>query len=181
MNRFGYAEGDGVNGFDPLGLWAAEGPIPTPTPSQPKKCSCTKFSCSIGAYAGIGGGVAVAWENGTLEIISRIGSGVGGGLSYDPNQGVSPHSKRTGSGYIARTSVGAGGGFGVGPVSVGAGYAQRSGNAFAQPVGGGFSEVNIPTYNAEKRKPSFGASFEAYFGPEFGSYANWGSSCACPN
>ncbi len=111
-------------------------PTPTPVPRSKSACSCRKFSCSLEAYAGIGGGVAVTIDGSTIEIISRIGIGLGGGISFDPNQRISPHSKNKGSGYILRSAAAAQGDLSLGSLGIGVAAATRTGNAITTKVGG---------------------------------------------
>ena len=185
-NRFAYSNQDGINQYDPYGLWAAEGPMPTPTPvprSKPAACSCRKFSCSLEAYAGVGGGLTVTWNQGTLEIVGRLGFGLGGGFSFDPRQGRSRHAKATGNGYIARTTFSAQSDVSLGALGIGGGIAARSGNAFETPVGGGYSENSYPTLNIDEaakiKKYGLGVRAGAFGGVELGSYSNWENECDC--
>ncbi|MDZ4400956.1 RHS repeat-associated core domain-containing protein, partial [Hydrogenophaga sp.] len=153
LNEFGYVEGDPVNQLDPLGLWAI----------------------GIEGYGGIGGGVSLACKNGKLEIISRLGVGVGGGFGIDPVQGVSPHATGT-AGAIGRTFGSLGGEIKSPVGSVGLGGTLRSGNAVTTKVGGGYFEPNYTQFG--KGSWNQRLSLLAAFGVEFGGYIDVGM-CTC--
>jgi hypothetical protein len=145
-----------VNANDPLGLW----------------------SVSLEAYAGVGGGITAAYQNGTFELLGRIGVGLGAGFQYEPQGGPSKHAQPVGAGYIARTFTTLQAEVGAGPVGIGGGVTYRSGNAVTTPVGGDYFAVSGTTLSLtnEVSKPSFGLRVGGAYGTEIGSYSNWGNS-----
>jgi len=151
LNLYAYVGGNPVNAIDPIGTW----------------------SFSLEAYLGVGGGINISYLDGTLEATGRLGVGLGGGVSYDPLGEPSPHSKTTGSGYIARTSASGGIGLGVGPVSLDATGQIASGNAVTTPVGGNFASGSLSTLSTDG-KWAFGIKAGASMGVDIGSYSNWG-------
>jgi hypothetical protein len=145
--------GDPVSFVDPLGLWAI----------------------SFERYAGVGGGTSLACKDGKLEIIFRLGVGVGGGFGIDPVQGVSPHA--TGSAGAISRSFGALSGELKLPIgSIGLGGTVRSGNAVTTKLGGGYFEPNYTQFG--KGSWSQKLSLLAAFGIEFGGYIDAGL-CTC--
>lgn len=149
--------GNPLSNIDPLGLW----------------------SLSLELYAGVGGGINVAYSNGTLELTGRLGVGLGGGLGYEPKGEPSPHSKKCGSGYIARTTVNGQAGVGAGPFGIGGSFTGASGNAVTTKVGGGYTSVSTTGLSMDHAK-GFGARAGASVGVDIGSYSNWGDhQCGC--
>ena len=112
----------------------------------------------------------VAYANGTLEVLGRLGLGLGGGLSVDPNGAPSPHSESVGSGYIARTRFNAQVGAGAGPLTLGADFTATSGNAVTTPVGGGFLGTNGT--RAIEPSRAAGLRYGASVSAEIGSFTN---------
>jgi len=156
-NLYGYVLNDPVNFTDPLGL----------------------FSLSVEAYLGIGGGINITYSGGTLEFTGRVGVGLGGGFGYDPKETPSPHSKKCGSGRIARTSFNLQAGVGAGPLGVGGSFTAASGNAVTTKVGGGYSSFSITELSLDNGK-GFGARLGGSVGVDIGSYSNWGEQqCGC--
>ncbi len=155
LNLYSYVGNNPVNFTDPSGLW----------------------SMSLEAYAGIGGGITVAYQNGTFELLGRIGVGLGAGFQYEPQGGPSRHTQPTGSGYIARTYTVLQAEVGAGPVGIGGGVTYRTGNAVSTPVGGDYVEVSGTTLSAKNDigKPYFGLRVGGAHGTEIGSYSNWGN------
>lgn len=129
------------------------------------------WSLSISGYAGIGGGLNIAYAGGTLEITSKFGTGIGGGLVYDPAGRPSPHSKNCGNGYIVRTSFQASASVGSGGTRIGGAYTAASGNALTTPVGGGYQTITGPRVSAAPGPIGF--SWGVNLSAEFGSYSNW--------
>jgi len=169
LNTFLYANANSLRFFDKFGLVGiGPGPgIPEPFPSG------TPLEGSVGleAYFIVGGGVNIAVSEGTLEFTGRLGLGFGGGLSFDPDGGPSPHSKSCGSGYIARTTVDGSIGVGVGQVGVGGGFKIASGNAVTTPIGGGYVLGTDSVLFGDNR--SIGIKLGASVGVDIGSYSNW--------
>jgi RHS repeat-associated protein len=128
---------------------------------------------NIEAYLGVGGGVTLSWQNGTLEVTGRIGVGLGGGASYEPKGGPSPHSKSCGSGLIARASGNAQAALGVGPASIGGAATMAAGNAITDKVGGGFTSISPFQWGFDGAN-SVGLRLGASMGVDIGSYTNWG-------
>ena len=149
INTYAYVGNNPLMYADPLGLW----------------------SLGIEAYAGIGGGVNISYSNGTLEVTGRLGVGIGGGASFDPDGTPSPHSQDCGSGYIARTSWNASAGVGVGPFGVGGSATLAVGNAVTTPVGGGYTSVTDLGSISNSR--SMGVRIGVSGGVDIGSYTNW--------
>ncbi|WP_410374391.1 RHS repeat-associated core domain-containing protein, partial [Alloalcanivorax profundimaris] len=148
-NLYGYVMNSPVSFLDPYGLWSA----------------------NLEGFFGVGGGIKVAWRDGTLELTGRVGVGLGGGLSIDPEGGPSPHAKPCGSGYIARTTATAGAGVGVGPVGVSIGFEGSSGNAVTTPKGGGYTVLS--SSGIFDNSTHSGLRFSGSGGVEVGSYSNW--------
>ena len=149
INPYLYGLANPVKFGDPFGLW----------------------SISVESYLGVGGGVNITYHGGTLEIISRFGIGLGGGIAYDGDAEPSKHAKRCGSGYIARTATNIGAGIGIGPATYGSSVGYVTGNGFTDPKGGGYRTFTVPI--AVERKRTFGYRISASYVAEFGSYTNW--------
>jgi hypothetical protein len=127
------------------------------------------WSIGFEAYKGVGGGLSCTCSDGKLEITSRIGTGAGGGFSFDPNQTVSPHAVGD-AGAIARTFVTAGAELRGATGSIGAAGTLRSGNAVTTRVGGGYPETSLPQFGTGHWRPK--VSLLAAMGVEFGGYIN---------
>ena len=149
-NLYGYVLGDPVNWIDPEGL----------------------FGLDISAYLGVGGGLSVTIHNGTVEILGRLGVGIGAGISVDPYGTPSPHSNNCGSGYIGTTSIQASAAIGMKPFALGGSYTASTGNAFTTPQGGGFQSVS-PAMITPSAAPKFGVGLGVSVGANIGSYSNW--------
>jgi hypothetical protein len=132
-----------------------------------------QFSASVEAYLGVGGGINIAYKNGTLEVLGRIGVGVGGGFSFNPTGAPSPHSKNTGNGYIARQSDKAALGLHFLPFGVEKSFTLAQGNAFTDKQGGGYTENEDIAFTADDHHMKVGFSAEISAGVDIGSYTNW--------
>lgn len=150
LNTYNYVEANPLNAIDPYGLW----------------------SLSVEGYFFAGGGVSIAYSNGTLEILGRLGVGFGAGASYDPFGTPTPHSESCGSGYIATTSLQAGASVGAKPFAIGGSYTASTGNAVTTPQGGGFQSFS-PTTVSPNVSPKVGFGIGASVGANIGSYTNW--------
>ena len=71
-----------------------------------------------------------AYHSGTLELTSKLGVGLEGGLSIDPSGKPSTHALTCDSSYIARIRLDLSAGLGVGPLSRGASMTAASENTF---------------------------------------------------
>jgi len=120
---------------------------------------------------GVGGGLNVAYSDGTLEVTGRVGVGYGIGASYDPNGMPSPHAESCGSGLVARTTANVSAGAGFGNVGVGGSFTGSSGNAFTTSYGGGFTTASPEIIGGPGT--GLGARVGATIGVEVGSYTNW--------
>jgi len=169
LNTFIYAHANSVKFIDRDGLFGiGPGPgVPEPIPNGVP----LQGSVGIEAYYIIGGGINVTFSNGTLEFTGRLGLGIGAGATFDPDGVPSPHSKRCGSGYIARSTVDASAGIGVGPVGVGGEIRFSSGNAVTTPVGGGYTSITDSGFVGNDR--GIGIRLGASVGVDIGSYSNW--------
>jgi RHS repeat-associated protein len=157
LNVYEYARSNPLSYTDPLGLW----------------------SIGFELYGGIGGGINASYSNGTLELTGRVGVGLGGGFGYEPQGEPSPHSKKCGSGHIARTTANIQAGIGVGPFGIGRSFTAASGNAVTHKVGGGYSSASKSGLSVDNGK-SIGARFGGSVGVDIGSYSNWGDQqCGC--
>jgi RHS repeat-associated protein len=152
-NRFTYADGSPTTKIDPLGLW----------------------SIGFELYGGVGGGVTLTCSDGKIEITSRVGTGVGGGFGFDPQQAVSPHAIGS-SGAIARTFGTVGAELKIPTLAIGAAGTVRSGNAVTTKVGGGYLETSLPQFGMGNWLPKVGLL--AAFGAEFGGYID-SKICTC--
>ncbi|ANG64294.1 hypothetical protein A8C75_18655 [Marinobacterium aestuarii] len=151
LNTYSYVYSNPLVRFDALGLW----------------------SFNMEAYLGIGGGVSINYSDGTLEVLGKIGVGIGGGASYDKYGIPSPHAEECGSGYIARTTFNASAGVGVGPFELGANATVATGNVVTHPEGGGgYTSVSDPV-SLNKGAAGAGARFGISVAVEVGSYTNW--------
>ena len=119
----------------------------------------------------MGGGVSTSYVDGILQVTRRIGIGIGGGISLDPDGAPSPHSKVCGSGYIARTSLNAAAGIGRGPVGIDGPFAMATGNAITTPVGGGF--ISVTDSGSIGGSRGVGLRLGASMGVDVGSHSNW--------
>lgn len=149
INTYAYVENNPLKYIDPLGLWAL----------------------SLEGYLVLGGGINMSYSEGTFEMTGRIGIGLGGGFSYDPNGTPSPHSESCGSGYIARTSFNANATVGW-PLGIGASYTGATGNAFTDNQGGGYHSVS-PHWGTDRSGNNTAFRFGASYSVEIGSYSNW--------
>ncbi len=149
INTYAYALNNPLRNIDPLGLW----------------------SFNAGAYLGIGGGISMAYADGTFEITGRLGVGLGASASIDPLGKPSKHAKSCGSGYIARTTANVSADFSVGNIGIGRSITGYSGNAVTTPYGGGY--VSDSSEIVGGRSIGFGFRGGATVGVEIGSYSNW--------
>ncbi|UTW11525.1 RHS repeat-associated core domain-containing protein [Marinobacterium rhizophilum] len=151
LNGYSYVDANPLIRFDSLGLW----------------------SFNMEAYFGIGGGVSIAYSDGTLEVLGKIGVGIGGGASYDNYGTPSPHAEECGSGYIARTTFNASAGIGAGPFELGANATVATGNGVTHPEGGGGYTSVSDSVSLNKGSTGGGARFGVSVSVEAGSYTNW--------
>jgi hypothetical protein len=138
---------------DPLGLW----------------------SIGFELYGGIGGGITFTCSDGKMEITSRLGTGLGGGFGFDPNQAISPHAVSN-AGSIARAFGTVGAEVKVPTLSVGASATLRGGNAVTTRVGGGYFETSLPQFGMGNFAPKVGLL--GAVGVEFGGYSST-NLCTC--
>ena len=150
INTYAYVEGNPLSRTDPLGLWTV----------------------TLSAYAGLGFGVVVSYDKGTLEIVSRIGAGLGGNFNFDTRGKPSPHARNCGNGYIARGYADAAANAKLGFFSVGPSGTWRSGNVVTDRVGGDYIDGTPPDALIDLR-PSYGFDLGGSIGIEGGSYSNW--------
>jgi RHS repeat-associated protein len=148
LSRYAYAEANPMSNTDPLGLW----------------------SIGFEAYGGIGGGVSCTCSDGKLEITSRLGTGAGGGLGFDPNQAVSPHAAGD-AGSIARSFATVGAELKGATIALGASATFRSGNAITTKVGGDYVETSLPQIGSGNWQPK--VSLLGAIGVEFGGYMSF--------
>jgi len=149
VNTYEYALSNPLRNIDPLGLW----------------------SFNVGGYLGVGGGLSVAYSEGTLEVTGRLGVGIGAGLSFNPDGRPSPHAESCGSGHIARTTANVSADLSVGNLGLGRSFTGASGNAITTPYGGGYASDSAEFTGG--RSIGFGFRGGATVGVEVGSYSNW--------
>ena len=152
FSTYQYAGSNPLRWSDPLGLW----------------------QLTAKAFLGFGGGVKISWNNGTLEVLGLLGTGLGTSFQFDPAQNPSEQSKSCGSGYIARTAFDIGAQLNAGIFSLGNGATLYSGNAITTPVGGDFVEHPSPSwFNLNPGLHPIGFEIGGSIAAEFGSYSNW--------
>lgn len=139
-------------------------------------------SITVEAYVLLGGGLSLAWKDGTYEFTGRVGVGFGAGATVDPDGSPSPHAKQCGSGAIVRTSGSASVGAGLGPISAQAGASGASENVFdlspkrhATDWGTrGYRSIQVPSIGIDKTNPTKASiRASASIGVDFGGYTNW--------
>ncbi|MFV5303178.1 RHS repeat-associated core domain-containing protein [Acinetobacter baumannii] len=160
VNTYTYVGNNPVNYIDPYGLW----------------------SLSIEGYYGVGGGASISYNNGTLEVLGKVGVGLGAGIGLDPNGKPSKHALDCGSGAIARTNSKLEMGAGIGPIEATLfGVSGYTGNGLVQAEKGGDFQFNkpqlvIPGVTVDPSKKfswRIGASVGGNVSAEFGHYSNW--------
>ncbi|MDX8255119.1 RHS repeat-associated core domain-containing protein [Acinetobacter pittii] len=160
LNSYTYVGNNPVNFIDPYGLW----------------------SLSIEGYYGVGGGASISYNNGTLEVLGKVGVGLGAGVGLDPNGKPSKHALECGSGAIARTNSKLEMGAGIGPIEATLfGISGYTGNGLVQSEKGGDFQFNkpqlvIPGVTVDPSKKfswRIGGSVGGNVSAEFGHYSNW--------
>lgn len=160
LNSYTYVGNNPVNFIDPYGLWLL----------------------SIEGYYGVGGGASISYNNGTLEVLGKVGVGLGAGVGLDPNGKPSKHALDCGSGAIARTNSKLEMGAGIGPIEATLfGISGYTGNGLVQSEKGGDFQFNkpqlvIPGVTVDPSKKfswRIGGSVGGNVSAEFGHYSNW--------
>lgn len=143
INTYAYVDGNPVSKTDMLGLW----------------------SVTVGGYLGVGGEVTFGNDNGNGFITGRVGFGIGGGISYDPNGGIpGPAIQEPSQGGIV-LSDSAQIGFSAGPISasIEKGIARNYSNNQSSTYGGPSASFN-DSFRGIKASVSIGAQCTIYSG-----------------
>lgn len=172
MNLYAYVGNNAINYVDPTGMYAKF------IGREVDKGLQTIFdngSITAEAYAGVGGGANVSWQNGKVEVIGRVGVGIGMDFGYDPRGNPSDHALDTGNGMIGRWNTKGSVGAGVGFLGASASVEAATGNGFAQKTGGEYFNPNISvSYGIPETGPAkIGFSSVISTGADIGSYSNW--------